>query len=280
MAEQLAFEQGLRERGAVDRHERSLRSQRVRMNRACYELLTRSALAGDQNRCVGRCDSNDSSEDIPNLRGIADDVAEVVPLMKILRGGIEAELASSRRPRHLRHQLFLDEGLLDEVLCPESHRFYGVLDGAERGHDDHGSRRRGFAGSMEDFESPDVPHAQVGDDQVVRAIGDHLASGLATIGLDHCIALRSKHLGEHAPRVLLIVDNENPGHPPTESDLTLQQNGPSCPELSLEHREARRALRYGIRPGRSDGAARYVDCGAGRAGMTHLRGGEEAGAEA
>src|SRR5262249_56238255 len=48
MAEQLAFQQGLRNGGAVQRHERPMGSGAVLVDRAGSQLLAGAALAGDQ----------------------------------------------------------------------------------------------------------------------------------------------------------------------------------------------------------------------------------------
>jgi hypothetical protein len=87
VSKELAFEKRLGERRAVDRDERPLGAQGVGVDGPCDQFLAGAALAGDENRCVGGRDTNDASEDVANLRGLPDDVAEVVALSKILGHG-------------------------------------------------------------------------------------------------------------------------------------------------------------------------------------------------
>src|SRR5262245_25072714 len=47
VTEQLAFDQRLRDRPRVDRHERTRRAARLEVDRASHELLAGAALAGD-----------------------------------------------------------------------------------------------------------------------------------------------------------------------------------------------------------------------------------------
>jgi len=59
-------------------------------------------------------------------------------------------------------------------------------------------KRRDFSGALQDFQAADVSHSQVGDDQVVAALGNHGACGLAAWRLVDLIVLRAQHLREHA----------------------------------------------------------------------------------
>ncbi len=62
VSEKLAFEQSLRECGAVDGNESSCPAAEL-VNGLCYKLLACSALAGDEYRRAGRSDVADSLDD-------------------------------------------------------------------------------------------------------------------------------------------------------------------------------------------------------------------------
>src|SRR2546428_7506575 len=64
VAEQLGFEQAVRDRGAVDLDERTLTSLGRRVNRPGDEILAYAALAPEQNGCVGIGDALDHLFDL------------------------------------------------------------------------------------------------------------------------------------------------------------------------------------------------------------------------
>ena len=78
MAEQLALEQRLGQRGAVDRDEGGRGPRAVAMDRVRRELLARAALAQDQDRRLRGRDPRDELVDLAHRRALADHVGEGV----------------------------------------------------------------------------------------------------------------------------------------------------------------------------------------------------------
>ena len=107
--------------------------------------------------------------------------------------------------------------LMNEVARAEAHCLDGVFDCPECRHDDDLRQRRGLTSALQHFEAAYVAHPQVRDHQVVAALGHHVTRGLAVGRLVYGIAFRLQDLREHPARTVLIVDDENPGHPPTGS---------------------------------------------------------------
>jgi hypothetical protein len=60
-----------------------------------HQFLAGAALAGDENCRIGGGDANDATEDVPNLSGLPDDVAEVVALTEIRGRAARATLVRS-----------------------------------------------------------------------------------------------------------------------------------------------------------------------------------------
>src|SRR5262249_22421784 len=76
VAEDLALQQSLGNGRAVDGHERALPARRQRMHRSGNELLPRSALAGDQERCVRGRRHLDLAHDLAHPARATDETTE------------------------------------------------------------------------------------------------------------------------------------------------------------------------------------------------------------
>src|SRR5205814_3789286 len=79
MAEELALEQRVGDRGTVLAHELAgLGARRIEVDRAGGQLLAGAALAVDEDRLVGVDDAIEQTEDLRHGPGVPDDRAEVV----------------------------------------------------------------------------------------------------------------------------------------------------------------------------------------------------------
>ena len=83
VAEHLAFEQGGGDAAQVHLDERRMASRAVRVHGFGDQLLPRPALAGDQNRRVGRRDARDQREHAEKLRVGADDPGKRVTSVEL-----------------------------------------------------------------------------------------------------------------------------------------------------------------------------------------------------
>src|SRR5690606_6496766 len=80
VAEQLALEQGVGDRRAVDRHERGRAADTATMERARDQLLAGAALAGDQYRRVGLARAGDQVVELLHRRAGAEQALEAALL--------------------------------------------------------------------------------------------------------------------------------------------------------------------------------------------------------
>src|SRR4029077_11327544 len=132
--EDLAFEERLGNRGAVDRNERKSGARAELMNRLRDELLAGPRLARDEHRRARRRRLLDDLVDLPHLGAVADERAERTML---------AQLAPQRL--HLAHRLEALDDLVEQdlqalnvdrlrevVVRAFLHRLDGGLDGALR----------------------------------------------------------------------------------------------------------------------------------------------------
>ena len=90
VAEKLAFQQRLRDGGAVDRHEELVAAPAVMMDRTRDQFLARAALAGDHHRGLAVRDAAYHLEDLLHRLGLPDDAVLVL---------VDGELRLERRGR-------------------------------------------------------------------------------------------------------------------------------------------------------------------------------------
>ena len=82
VAEQLALEDVLAQRGAVQRHERLVLARAVLVDRLGDQFLAGAGLALDQHAGVGRRDPLQPVDDVVHLRAVADDALEAELLVE------------------------------------------------------------------------------------------------------------------------------------------------------------------------------------------------------
>ena len=143
VAEQLALEQRLGQRAAVDLDERAVRALAEPVDRARDQLLAGAALAGDEHGGVARRDLLDRAPHDRHLLAAADQLGEPAVGLgaQVVGHRLGLAAAAARRAQLERaldleaHDLGLDR-LGEEVERAELHRLDRGLDGAEPG-DDH-----------------------------------------------------------------------------------------------------------------------------------------------
>ncbi len=140
VAEQLGLEQGLRNRRAIDGHERARRARTRRVEDARAQFLAGAALALEQHGGVGAGGSFDGRQRLLQRRRGADDA-----LAATTRGGLlleepvlAEEAALRERALHEQEEMIGVDGLGQEIKGALLHRRDGVLDAAVRRHHDDG----------------------------------------------------------------------------------------------------------------------------------------------
>ena len=139
VAEQLGFEQRLRDRRAVDLDERHVALRAAVVDGARHELLAGTGLAGDEDGALGFRDPLGAENDLLHHPAPADD-AVVIELLVALAAQIAilgAQLLMVERPADHDEELVDLERLLEIVECPELHRLDRALDRRVRSHHQH-----------------------------------------------------------------------------------------------------------------------------------------------
>ncbi len=137
--EDLALEQGLRDRRAVHGDERSATAPGVVVDRARHQLLARSALTEHEDRRVGRCDLLDLAGDLLHRRRACDQAPEGAAVAELAPEPVDLAGALGPVERPLQENLEAGgvERLGEVVEGAFLHRLDGALDRAlAREHDD------------------------------------------------------------------------------------------------------------------------------------------------
>lgn len=194
------------------------------MDRLGDELLTGTALAGDEHRRVRRRDLDDAPEHLADRLRAPGDVLELVPLLEL--AGEQLHLAREPpvmvRALDLDEELLLRERLLDVVEGAEPHRLDGALDGAVgRHHDDLGRHVR-LLHRAEHADTIAAAHPEIGEHDVVSPASADIGPLTAVARFVDLVPGAAQHHRQRGAHVPLIIDDENLRHhcPPTRRRLT------------------------------------------------------------
>ena len=209
MTEQLALDQLLGDRRAVDLDEGLVLAERVAVDGASDQLLAGAALAGDQHRGVRR-------------RGPAHRVPHLLERRAAAHHPV-ALVENQPQTPVLLHQTFLPERvaggdqdalalrrLLDEVEGAELDGLDGGLDGAVAG-EDH-DRRRAVARlqPFEHLEAVQLGHLDVEEHEVRALLLGELEPDGAVGGQQHLVALVFEDHAQRGTDRVFVVDDQNP----------------------------------------------------------------------
>ena len=145
-----------------------------------------AALALDEHRCVGAGHGADALHHVAHRRALADHAGQ--PLVVAQLGTQTLVLLQQRtEPAEATEpldQLRVEEGFLDEVVCPETHGLHGALDRGVRSHHEHlGLWTRGLR-RLEHLQPVRAGEPHVGDHAVEAALPKDLEGRLA-VGKHH-----------------------------------------------------------------------------------------------
>jgi hypothetical protein len=173
VAEQLALEQRLGHRRAVDRDELRILAARAIVDRARDDLLAGAALAGDEHGCIGDRDLIDQRIDLMHRGRRADHVAAAArrcddlaqPLDLAAQRAVLGGAADRDRER------FDLDRLGHEVVRTRADRADRGLEAAKRGQ--HDDRQIGPVGDdvLAQLEAGHALHVEIGDDDVDIVLG-------------------------------------------------------------------------------------------------------------
>ena len=212
MTEQFAFEQIAWNGGAIDRNEGLVPARRIVMNRFRDQLLSRAALAEDQNGRHGVDHLADRFVDDLHARASADDVdawLEALFHFFLELAKITTQLAAVHGALD-EHQDFIEiERFGDVIEGAVFHRTDGVAHGILRRHQDHRGVDAVFLELFEQFQTIDVRKLDVHQRNVEMAVGNKPTCGRA-VGRDlHPIALGLERFLQNEAQRFFIFGNEN-----------------------------------------------------------------------
>ena len=211
VAEQLAFQQRLRQRRAGDVHERLRGAIAGVVNDLRREILAGSALAGQQHR------RRRAGGDLLQQRAhadhdvaLADDPLEAVGLR--LAGAQRAHLAPQlRRLQRLGHEqrdLVDVERLVRVVIGAVLHRLDGVVDARIGGQEDDQRVRVVLLDLLEHREAVGVRQAEI-EQHEIHAFAMALERLGGGFGLENAVALLAEPIGQRPANQLFVVDDED-----------------------------------------------------------------------
>ena len=212
MSEELALDEGLGDRPAVDDPERLVLPLRSLVEEARNALLARAALAGDEDGAPPARDALHELEDALHRRRAPEQVLRLmtVDLSAEARVLLD-ERALLERLADERAQLGGGERLRDEVVRAALHRVDRRLHGGVGGHHDDLRVGRDLLGDRDDIEPGAVRHHQVGEDDAVglRRVLERVARRReAGRGRDG-VALPPEEDRQHLAESGLVVDDED-----------------------------------------------------------------------
>ena len=202
VAEQLGFEQRLRDGGAVDRDERPVAVGAGPVDGDGQQFLAGAALAADEHGGVGLGHQPCPRQQLLHHRAAADDVlpplAAVLHLADHAAGGLQGLF-------HLAQQVRALDGLGQEREHALPGRLHRLGDGTMGGDDDHRHRLVLPPQRLEQRQAVDAGHAQVGEHHVRLEGGEGRQGLLAALGRRHLVALALQTQPPQTEQVDLVV---------------------------------------------------------------------------
>ena len=153
MTEQLAFEERLRQRGAVDCNERPVFPGALAMDIPGQQLFPRPALSLNENRGPARGDLLAPLEDLMNPVIPGNDRKGRIGLVLFADGRLARDWILTEGSFDLFLDRFDGKGLDEIVIGSLPHRFHRVLNRAKTCHHDHGHLSRPRLEGAQDMES-------------------------------------------------------------------------------------------------------------------------------
>src|SRR5579863_5747179 len=208
VAEQLAFEQRLRKGAAVDGDEGALAALARLVDGARHELLPGAAFARDHDGRRGRRDGAYHLEDGLHLRAAPDDVVTREDPQQ-LAAQLDVLLAQRQLLERLLHHQprFFHQpvGLDDVAVSAEVQRLDGGRHGGDGGNQDEGDRMAGLAHALQQVDTAQVGHADIGDDQVIGLRVDLFERRLAASHGVNLVAVLAEDNLEHLAKRRFVV---------------------------------------------------------------------------
>ena len=170
MPEQLALQEPLGDRCAVDRDKRFFGPAGAEMNGSRQELLPGSGLSGDEHGAVGVGDLRHKGKDLPDLRALPDDVLEAVFFLQ-LAAERSVFLLEDRMFQRLRHEggdILQVERLGHIVIRAGADRLDRRGDRPKTGHDDRNQVRLNLTKTADHLDPGDLRKHEIDQKEIKR----------------------------------------------------------------------------------------------------------------
>jgi hypothetical protein len=227
--EELAFEEVLRHRGAVDGHEGPVLARALRVQRPRDEFLARAALAGDEDRRLGVGDARDELAHLQHRLARAEDVFEALRSLDRLSQAFDlfAQRAVIEGALDRQGELVHVERLRHEVVRAGTNGGDGRLHVRERGDDDDGHVLAARDEELAELDAAHPRHVHVGhhDAEVVSLEAGDRVLGRVDRG-DVVVPPAELHLEDLAHASVVVDDEDAAFHEILESAPTLRPGDP------------------------------------------------------
>jgi len=214
MPQKFAFEQGLRDRGTVNGHERLIGPGTAVMDGPRHQFFAGAAFALDKNRRgIAAGDLLHHFQDLVHFAAAGNDARLTVALglLAAEAGQLFAEAAVFQGAMYHNRQ-FLGGGRFAQIIAGAvEQRGHGMFRKLSGGSDDH---RTGFAEITDllvDVPSVHIGELQIENQQVRGAIGQQLQGRVAASAPPDPMPLLTEHLFQRLTEGLIGVYNQNIG---------------------------------------------------------------------
>ncbi|GIW39702.1 MAG: hypothetical protein KatS3mg076_0279 [Candidatus Binatia bacterium] len=211
VAEELAFEQGVGERPAVERDEGAVREGAFRMDGPRDEFLPGAVLALDEDVALVLRDGLDRLVDLAHGRAPADEFPEAgrPPELEAEAADLLAEAAQFQGLLHLEQEFVRMAGLDQVVARAELHGLDRGLDGTVAGEHEGRDVEGTFLHRAQQAHSVEHGHVEVGDDEVEGLAFESLECLGPVVGRRHAVTSPLEDLGQRPGHVGLVLDQED-----------------------------------------------------------------------
>jgi hypothetical protein len=215
--EQLRLQKRLGERRAGQLHERAAAASAQAMNRLRQQPLAGAALAGQEDGGPAGSNLLRPVEDGPHRRVIAHHAqrGRCPGTARALGAGLFPEEGPLHRAVQGAPKRLAVERLLEEVVGASLHGVDGDVHRPEARHDDDSRPRRGGPHALQERQSVEARHSQVGEDDLRPELVEQLETpeGVARRG-DLVAPLAQQPLQRGAGPRLIVHDEDPPGSRP------------------------------------------------------------------
>ncbi len=208
VAEELAFDQVLRDRGAIDLDIGFVAPRAVAVEFPRDHLFAGSAFARDQDGGIGRGNPLDDLAHPVNCRTPADDLSgRAFPFAEV---PVDLDqLAVRLRLLQDNFDLAGREGLDQVVKSAGPHAGHGAFNRAVAGDDDDRRPLWQQADPLQELKAVAIGQAHIHEHQVERFVRDKVLRVRQATGHDHAVILAAKDLAQDIPDDQFIVQNQD-----------------------------------------------------------------------